>query len=146
MKKTQSGWRANRASHSNIKIAQAMKAMQARFSFTEFKQWNGKEFVTEFKIGAGFPAALEKLGAIDTKFGEVKLNPRITALRPSTVRKRINEYVTEKKNEAATKAPKQIKFKQVPVAKTENTFDEIVIALKAKLKQEVMAELLASLK
>ena len=124
--------KTNRASRSNVKIANALRAMQDRFSFTEFKKWNGHQISSEFKIGAAFPTTL------------VKLTEKILTLRPSTVRKHINEYVTSH-SATKVKATKQVKLKATSV-KTENTFDEIVIALKAKLKQEVMAELLQSLK
>ena len=135
--------KSNRASRSNVKIANALRAMQERFSFTEFKKWNGHLIASEFRIGAAFPSTLVKLGVVESKHGEVKLNEKITSLRPSTVRKHINEYVNSH-SVVKVKAPKQtIKATSV---KTESTFDEIVIALKAKLKQEVMSELLASLK
>lgn len=135
--------KSNRASRSNVKIANALRAMQDRFSFTEFKKWNGHQIASEFQIGAAFPSTLVKLGVVESKHGEVKLNEKILTLRPSTVRKHINEYVNSHAV-VKVKAPKQtIKATSV---KTESTFDEIVIALKAKLKQEVMSELLASLK
>ena len=136
--------KTNRASRSNVKIANALRAMQDRFSFTEFKKWNGHQIASEFQIGAAFPATLVKLGVVESKHGEVKLTEKILTLRPSTVRKHINEYVNAH-SATKVKAVKQIKVKATSV-KTENTFDEIVIALKAKLKQEVMAELLQSLK
>ena len=136
--------KTNRASRSNVKIANALRAMQDRFSFTEFKKWNGHQISSEFKIGAAFPTTLVKLGVVESKHGEVKLTEKILTLRPSTVRKHINEYVTSH-SATKVKATKQVKLKATSV-KTENTFDEIVIALKAKLKQEVMAELLQSLK
>ena len=138
---------SNRASHSNVKIATALRAMQERYSFTEFKKWDSKGLTAEFKIGAAFPMVLQQLGATENIYGQVKLTERILTLRPSTVRKRINEYVNTitRSNRAKVKAPKQIEVKATPV-KTEGTLEEFVIALKAKIKQEVMSEILASLK
>lgn len=135
--------KTNRASRSNVKIANALRAMQDRFSFTEFKKWNGHQISSEFKIGAAFPTTLVKLGVVESKHGEVKLTEKILTLRPSTVRKHINEYVT---SHSVVKVGVTKKATKVNSVKTENTFDEIVIALKAKLRQEVMAELLQSLK
>ena len=132
--------KTNRASHSNVKIAKALRAMEERFSFTEFKKWDTKQLAAEFKIGGAFGHVLKLLQAVETKRGMVQLSPRFTTLRPSTVRKHMNEYANSK-----YKTVKKVKVAN-PVAKTDSSFDEIVIALKAKLKQEVMAELLASLK
>jgi hypothetical protein len=129
-----------KASQSNVKIASALRAMRQRFSNTEFRNWDTKQLVAEFKIGGTFTHALKLLEAVETKRGMVKLAPRFLTLRPSTVRKCMNAYV-HTKNESV----KKVKVVS-PVTKTESTFDEIVIALKAKLKQEVMAELLQSLK
>lgn len=134
-------WRADRAANSNLKITKALEAMRTRFSFSEFRPWKGHDIVAEFKIGAAFPLILSKLGAIETKYGVVKLNEKINTLRSSTVRKGINEYVSN--NQTKTK---QVRTRKVTAPKADASFDEIVIALKAKLKQEVMAELLASLK
>lgn len=130
----------NKASQSNVKIASALRAMRQRFSDTEFRNWDTKQLATEFKIGGTFTHVLKLLEAVETKRGMVKLSPRFITLRPSTVRKRMNAYVNNKIGTA-----KKVKVAS-PVASTDSTFDEIVIALKAKLKQEVMAELLQSLK
>lgn len=135
---------SNRTIGSNIKITLALKALKQRYSFTEFKKWNGHEITKEFRIGAGLPLALEKLNVIETKFGEVRLTERIHTIRPSTIRKSINEYVTAH-SVKKVKQPKQLKIKSVEV-KTENTFSEIIIALKEQIRKEVMSELLASLK
>lgn len=130
----------NKASQSNVKIASALRAMRQRFSNTEFRNWDTKQLVTEFKIGGTFTHVLKLLEAVETKRGMVKLSPRFVTLRPSTVRKRMNAYVNNKIG-----ITKKVKVAS-PVTSTDGTFDEIVIALKAKLKQEVMAELLQSLK
>lgn len=132
----------SRAVSSDVKITAALKAMTNRYSFTEYKKWSGGDVANEFKLGAAFPSALVQLGAIEAKHGMVMLNEKINHLRPSTVRKRINQYVNTKRS----KQPK-VKTPVVPVQQVQSTeFNELVIALKAKLKQEVMAELLASLK
>lgn len=132
---------SNRTAGSNLKIVSALTALKERYSFTEFKRWNGHSITAEFKIGAAFPHALETLGVIETKFGEVKLTERINTVRPSTIRKQINEYVTSH----SVKKVKQPKVKLVQT-KTENTFSEIIIALKEQIRKDVMSELLASLK
>lgn len=132
--------KTKKASQSNVKIGSALRAMEKRFSYTEFKSWDTKQLATEFRIGGAFCHILKLLQAVETKRGTVKLSPRFSSLRPSTVRKHMNEYAN-----ANYKSVKKVKVAN-PVAKTESTFDEIVIALKAKLKQEVMAELLQSLK
>ena len=135
-----------RAASSDQKITAALKAMTERYSFLDFKKWNGKDLITEFKLGAAFPMILTQLGAIETKYGEVRLKEKINHLRPSTVRKRINEYVNTS-IKASRKANPKVKTPVVPVQQAPSTeFNDLVIALKAKLKQEVMAELLASLK
>ena len=132
---------SNRTVGSNHKIVSALKALKERYSFTEFRRWNGHLITAEFKIGAAFPHALEKLGVIETKFGEVKLTERINSVRPSTIRKQINEYVTSH----SVKKVKQPKIKLVQT-KTESSFNEIIIALKEQIRKDVMSELLASLK
>jgi hypothetical protein len=133
-----------RAVSSDVKITAALKAMTERYSFTEYKRWCGSDIANEFKLGAAFSMVLFQLGAIQTKYGMVMLNEKINHLRPSTVRKRINEYVnTKRTTQRKTKKTTPV----VPVQQTPSTeFNDLVIALKAKLKQEVMAELLASLK
>jgi hypothetical protein len=132
-----------RAASSDVKIAAALKAMMNRYSFTEYKKWVGNDIASEFKLGAAFPMALVQLGVIETKRGEVKLNERINHLRPSTVRKSINKYVNGKAKQSKIKNVKQ---PTIPIPQSSIGFDDLVIALKAKLKQEVMNELLASLK
>jgi hypothetical protein len=69
------------------------------------------------------------------------LTERINTVRPSTIRKQINEYVTTH----SVKKVKQPKIKLVQT-KTESTFSEIIIALKEQIRKDVMSELLASLK
>lgn len=134
----------HRAVSSDQKITAALKAMTQRYSFTEYRNWCGADIANEFKLGAAFALSLAQLGAIETKYGMVMLNEKINHLRPSTVRKRINEYVNAKKK-TQTKVPKA-KQPTLPIPQSSIGFDDLVIALKAKLKQEVMSELLASLK
>jgi len=124
---------------SEAKLQAALDSMRRTYSTTEFREWNSASITKTYRIGATFPTVLAKMGAIETDYGMVKLTPRMEGLRASTVRKQMNEYSHSYK-----------KARTVPTVrasvKTESTFDEIVIALKAKLKQEVMSELLASLK
>lgn len=133
----------NRASQSDAKITKALKAMSERYSYDEFKPWCGADVANEFKLGAAFAMVLSRLKAIETKHGQVKLTKKINHLRPSTVRKRINEYV----NEARPKVKaKKVKQPILPVPQSAIGFDDLIIALKAKMKAEVMSELLQSLK
>lgn len=117
----------------------ALDSMRKSFSTTEFRPWNSTALVRNHRIGGTFPTVLSRMGAIEIDFGVVKLTPRMEGLRASTVRKHMNEYNYSRK---AKRTPKV----KAPVQTESTDFNELVIALKAKLKQEVMAELLASLK
>jgi hypothetical protein len=125
---------------SEAKLQAALDSMRRLYSTTEFREWNSASITRAHRIGATFPTVLAKMGAIETDYGMVKLTPRMEGLRASTIRKQMNEYSHSYK-----------KARTVPTvrasAPTQSTdFSDLVIALKAKLKQEVMSELLASLK
>ena len=130
--------KTKRSAQTEQKISSFIEDLNNKFSLKEFRSWDSRELVSKHGVTATLTTILSNLGAITTNHGEVKLNERLYSLRPSTIRKHINQYQNESRK-------KVYKVGITPV-KTENTFDEIVIALKAKLKQEVMAELLQSLK
>jgi len=125
---------------SEAKLQAALDSMKRTYSTTEFREWNASAITKAYRIGATFPTVLARMGVIETDYGMVKLTPRMEGLRASTIRKQMNEY-----------AHSYRKTRTAPIVKalvsTQSTdFSDLVIALKAKLKQEVMSELLASLK
>ena len=140
--------KTTRSAQTEQKISSFIEDLNNKFSLTEFRPWNSRDLVTKHGVTATITTVLSNLGAISSNHGTVKLNERLYSLRPSTIRKRINDYQTESRTAMKkVKAARKMKIKVAsPVTKTDNAFDEIVIALKAKLKQEVMAELLQSLK
>jgi hypothetical protein len=114
--------------------------MRRSYSTTEFREWSAETLTRTHRIGATFPTVLAKMGAIETDWGMVKLTPRMEGLRASTVRKQMNEYAHGyRKTRTAPKV-------KAPVETESINFNHLVMTLKAKLKQEVMAELLQSLK
>ena len=137
--------KTNRA-QSEAKLQAALNAMRESFSTKEFRPWNSGAIVKMYKIGGAFPTVLSNMGVIETNYGKVKLTARMEGLKASTVRKHINEYVNKKRKRFQAKKegnPKQLKL---PIPQAAIGFDDLVVALKAKLKQEVMSELLQSLK
>jgi len=134
---------SNRTLKANHKIVLALDALQKRYSFTKFQKWNGKSVATEFRIGSAFPLALERLGVIETKFGQIRLTEKVNMVRPSTIRKEMNSYAA---SYAATRmSTVQPKVKSVKI-KAEGSFNDIIIARKEQVRKEVLSELLASLK
>lgn len=130
----------SRREQSEVKLQAALDHMRRSFSTTEFRPWNATSLVRAHRIGGSFPTVLNKIGAIEIDFGTVRLNSKMETLRPSTIRKHMNEYVHKSFNKNKTprvKAP-------LPIQSTD--FNDLVIAIKAKLKQEVMNELLQSMK
>lgn len=125
---------------SEAKLQAALDSMRRSYSTTEFRPWNATALTRTHRIGNTFSTVLAKMGAIETDYGLVKLTSRMEGLRASTVRKQMNEYAhgyrkTRKTSTVKVSAPTQ-----------STDFNDLVIALKAKLKQEVMNELLASLR
>lgn len=135
--------KTNRA-QSEAKLQAALNAMRETFSVKEFRPWNSQAIVKMYRIGGAFPTVLNRIGAIELDHGTVKLTPRMEGLKASTVRKHINEYTN--KNRKKYQTTKYKKQPVLPFPKSSAGLDDLVIALKAKLKQEVMAELLQSLK
>lgn len=135
--------RTDRA-QSEAKLKAALDSMRESFSTTEFRPWNSGAIVKMFNIGGAFPTVLNNMGVIETQYGKVRLTARMEGLRASTVRKHINEYVNKKR--ARYKTTKYKKQPQLPIPQAAIGFDDLVIALKAKLKQEVMEELMQSFK
>ncbi len=125
---------------SEAKLQAALDSMRRTYSTTEFREWNANSITKAYRIGATFPTVLVRMGAIETDYGMVKLTPRMEGLRASTIRKAMNEYANSYRKAKIAPRVKAL----VPTQSTD--FSDLVIALKAKLKQEVMSELLASLK
>lgn len=125
---------------SEAKLQAALDSMRRSYSTTEFREWNATALTRTYRIGATFPTVLARMGAIETDYGMVKLTPRMEGLKASTIRKHMNEYAhSYRKTRTAPKV-------KAPAPTQSTDFNDLVIALKAKLKQEVMNELLASLK
>jgi len=133
---------SNRTLKANHKIVLALDALQKRYSFTKFHKWNGHLIASEFKIGTQFAYILQKLGMIETKFGQVRLTEKVNMVRPSTIRKEMNSYAASC---AARKSTVQPKVKSVNI-EAEGSFNDIIIALKKQVRKEVLSELLATLK
>lgn len=130
MKKT------NRAAQSDAKIQQLLIALMRNYTVTEFRPFDTNLYRDTYKVGASYHIALKELGAIETQHGKLKLTERLYTVRPSTVRKHMNNYV---KNSVATRSSK---------IKTETTATTIynIDVLKAQIREEVIQELLAKLK
>ena len=129
---------------SEAKLQAALNAMRETFSTTEFRPWNSQAIVKMYRIGGAFPTVLNRIGAIETNYGSVRLTPRMEGLKASTVRKHINEYTNKNRKKFKT-----TKFKEQPVLpfpKSAISFDNLVIALKEKMRKELMDELYQSLK
>ena len=131
---------SSRRTKSEAKLQAALDSMRRSYSTTEFRPWNATTLVKAHRIGGCFPTVLSNIGAIEIDYGTVRLTPRMEGLKPSTIRKHMNEYANG--NRKKNRVPK---VKALVKAESTN-FSDLVIALKAKLKQEVMSELLASLK
>lgn len=94
-------------SQSEAKLQAALNNMRDSFSFEEFKSWNSSAIVKMYQIGGAFPTVLKNMGAIETKYGMVKLLPKMQTLRASTVRKHMNGYVNESHKNTKVKALKK---------------------------------------
>ena len=133
----------SRQAQSEVKLQAALDLMRRSFSTTEFRRWDATAIVKAHRIGGCFPTVLNKIGAIEVDFGLVKLTPRMEGLKPSTIRKHMNKYANG--NRKSRKVPKVKAVSKAPAQTVSTDFNDLVIALKAKLKQEVMAELLQTL-
>lgn len=80
-----------KALKSDAKIKSALEYMIDKYNTSTFTPWKSYEITNKFKIGGVFPTALKELGAIKTEYGSVKLTEKMLTLRPSTVRKRMNQ-------------------------------------------------------
>jgi len=137
--------KANRA-QSEAKLQAALESMRESFSVREFRPWNSQAIVKMYRIGGAFPTVLKKIGAIEVNYGTVKLTSRMDGLKASTVRKHINEYTNKNRKRFQAKKegnPQQIKL---PIPQSALGFDNLVIALKEKMRKELMDELMQSLK
>lgn len=139
MKKTQ------KALKSDAKIQKALEYMIEKYNGQEFLPWQSKDITDKFQIGGCFAAALKDLGVIKTEWGKIQLTDRMLTLRPSTVRKRMNKIA----NESYRPKVKTKKTKQLALPFKENkevNFDDVYEAIRVKVKQEIVNELLSKLK
>jgi len=147
--------KASTSSATLTKVANALNTLRNDLSTTEYRRFEAKAFSTRFEITHTFSTVLRNLGAIQMnpeQRGEYRLTAKMAGLRPSTVLKHINQYQSESKKRASTllrrkrkaKAPAQQYLQVVtpplfPVS-NESSFETIIIALKERIRKEVMAE------
>lgn len=138
MQKTQ------KASKSDAKIQKALEYMIENFSGDEYTPWQSKEITDKFGIGGCFPMALKDLGVVKTQWGKVMLTDRMLTLRPSTVRKRMNKIANAGyQAKGRTKKQKQL---ALPFNEgTEVNFDQVYEAIRLKVKEDIVKELLSKL-
>ena len=81
--------------------------------------------------------------------GEYRLTDKMAGLRPTTVLKHINKYQAEsrsasrkttRKRRATRSNPQVVRIIQPELFSNEPTFETIIIALKERIRKEVMAE------
>ena len=123
------------------KLQSALNLMKQKFNTTEFTVWKSKDITNRYRIGGSFPSALKSLGAIQTEYGTVKLTERFFTLRPSTVRKRMNKMVAESIKRTKTQTPSP-----VPTQVSKTDFDQLIIAIKKQVREEIVGELMSRLK
>lgn len=121
------------------KLQAAIDFMKKTYSSTEFTEWKSRTITNRYRIGGSFPSALKELGAIKTEYGKVMLTERINTLRPSTVRKKMNRMVAEslERNKNVIKTPK------APTKANTQNFDDVIIALRKQVMEDVVSELLS---
>lgn len=132
------------SAQSEAKIKLAIEGLKVQYSFSEFRNWKSNEWVKSYQIGAGVPQILVKLGAIEMKYGVIKLNERINSIKASTVRKHLNNYVN-----GTRKVQRARKFEAQPkLAFNMQDIDlkDVIIALKKQIREEVIKELVMGLK
>lgn len=136
------------------KIANALNAMREQYSTKEYRRFEGKQYSSQFEISNTFSTILRNLGAIQVnpdKRGEYRLTDKMAGLRPTTVLKHINQYQSERRSEnKPSRRRKRAYTRTVRVVQpelfsnpvnNELSFETIVIALKERIRKEVMAEL-----
>lgn len=134
------------------KIANALDAIRNELSTKEYRKFDGKGCSTQFQISNTFSTVLRNLGAIQMNpeaRGEYRLTDKMAGLRPTTVLKHINKYQAEsrsasrkttRKRRATRSNPQVVRIIQPELFSNEPTFDTIIIALKERIRKEVMAE------
>lgn len=125
------------------KIVLVLNAMKSRFSFDEYRTWNGRDIATEFGIGGQFCTVIKNLNLISTQRTKVKLNERMNSVRPSTIRKAMNRYAVESRN-GKLKTLSTTHTRTPETISTDN-FSEVMIALEKKVTEKIIAQLLAKL-
>lgn len=144
--------KASTSGASLTKIANALNAIRNELSTKEYRKFDGKGCSTQFQISNTFSTVLRNLGAIQMNpdaRGEYRLTDKMAGLRPSTVLKHINKYQAEsrtasrkttRKRRATRSNPQVIRVIQPELFSNEPTFETIIIALKERIRKEVMAE------
>lgn len=148
--------KASTSSATLTKIANALNTLRNELSSTEYRRFEGKAFSTRFEISNTFSTILRNLGAIQVnpeQRGEYRLTAKMAGLRPTTVVKHINQYQSESREKVPVllrrkrkaKAPAQQYLQVVQpslsLVSNESSFETIIIALKERIRKEVMAEL-----
>lgn len=146
--------RTSTSSETLTKISNALEALKQDLSYAEFRKFDVREFPKRFSITNTFPTILRNLKVIEpnpTKRGEVRLTPKMLTLTPKAVVKSINSYQKQsrKRTLAITKRLGLLYSNKAPKTPTPTTtdlsLDTLIVALKEKVKKEVMSELLSSL-
>lgn len=132
--------RTKRSLESETKIKALMDRMMATLSFEGYMPWDSHALTTEFRVGGGFPSALKDLGAIKTTYGKVMLMPKFETLRPSTVRRKMNEMVQESVSKRVKPKPENIKR-----WRSDSQIDALITAAKVQARKELMEELFSKL-
>lgn len=144
--------KASTSGASLTKIANALNAIRNELSTKEYRKFDGKGCSTQFQISNTFSTVLRNLGAIQMNpdaRGEYRLTDKMAGLRPTTVLKHINKYQAEsrsasrkttRKRRATRSNPQVVRIIQPELFSNEPTFDTIIIALKERIRKEVMAE------
>lgn len=144
--------KASTSGASLTKIANALNAIRNELSTKEYRKFDGKGCSTQFQISNTFSTVLRNLGAIQMNpeaRGEYRLTDKMAGLRPTTVLKHINKYQAEsrsasrkttRKRRATRSNPQVIRVIQPELFSNEPTFETIIIALKERIRKEVMAE------
>jgi len=139
------------------KIANALNAMREQYSTKEYRRFEGRGYSSRFEISNTFSTVLRNLGAIQVnpeKRGEYRLTDKMAGLRPTTVLKHINQYQSQKRSESKPSRRKRKVYTQTirvvqpelfsNAVSNELSFETIVIALKERIRKEVMTELYES--
>lgn len=121
------------------KLKSALDFMNMNYSLTDFTEWKSKDITNRFRIGGSFPSALKELGAIKTEYGKVMLTAKIQTLRPSTVRKKMNKMVAE----SIARTKDVVKTPKAPTKANTQNFDDVIIALRKQVMEDVVSELLS---